>query len=105
MLSFTGHGSESTPKFITSGDYTVTWAYSGNVDSSIPGSPQPDNFILNMETSSGYGPGQDAAFNGPNDIQASGSGNQTVSGDDGTHYLTVQASDASTWTVKVITAP
>ncbi len=102
LLSFTGHGNESTPSFTASGDFTVSWAYSGNVDDSIPGSPQPDNFSAVMNTP---GQGEDVAFNGPNDIQASGSGNQTVSGDSGSHYFTVQASGASTWTVKVLTAP
>jgi hypothetical protein len=100
LLNFTGHGDESTPKFDTSGDFTVTWSYSGNVDTSF-GSSTPTNFIANMNTS---GQGEDIAFNGANDVQASGTGNQTVSGDDGTHYFTVQASANSTWTIKVITA-
>lgn len=101
LLSFTGHGSESTPQFTSTGDFTVTWAYSGNVDNSL-GNAAPDNFSAIMNTP---GQGQDTAFNGPNDIQSSGSGNQTVSGDSGSHYFTVQANDASTWTIKVTTAP
>ena len=101
LLSFTGHGNESTPPFNASGDFTVSWAYSGNVDSSL-GSPAPDNFIVVMDTP---GQGEDVGFNGPNDIQASGTGSQTVSGDSGSHYFTVQANGASTWTIKVITAP
>ena len=101
LITFTGHGNESTPSFTTNGDFTVSWVYSGNVDTST-GSAMPDNFSATMNTA---GQGQDINFNGPNDIQASGSGNQTISGDDGSHYLTVQANDASTWTIKVVAAP
>jgi hypothetical protein len=101
LLTFTGHGNESTPSFTTNGDFTASWVYSGNVDTST-GSTMPDNFSTNMNTA---GQGQDINFNGPNDIQASGSGNQTISGDNGSHYFTVQANDASTWTIKVVSAP
>jgi hypothetical protein len=100
VLTFTGHGNASTPKFITTGDFTVSWVYSGNVDNSF-GSSMPDNFAADMYTS---GLGQDVMnFNGVNEIQSSGSGNQTISGDDGTHYFTVQSNGASTWTFKVKT--
>jgi hypothetical protein len=64
----------------------VSWVYGGNVDTSA-GTAMPDNFSATMNTS-------DIAFNGPNDIHASGSGNQTVSGDNRSHYFTVQANDA-----------
>ncbi len=90
LLTFTGHGNESTPSFTSTGDFTVSWVYSGNVDTST-GTATPDNFSAAMNTS---GQGEDIAFNRPNDIQASGSGNQTVSGDNGSHHFTVQANDA-----------
>lgn len=99
LLTFTGHGNESTPAFTTHGDYTVTWTYSGNVDTT-EGSSLPSNFIMNLNTT---GQGPDIGFNGVNDISASGSGNQTVSGDSGSHYLTVQA--IGDWTVKVTAVP
>ena len=101
LLTFTGYGNESTSSFTTNGDFTASWVYSGNVDTSS-GSAMPDNFSTTMNTA---GQGQDINFNGPNDIQASGSGNQTISGDNGSHYFTVQANDASTWTIKVVSAP
>ena len=102
LLDFTGHGSESTPKFSTSGDFTVTWAVTGNVDTSS-GTPIPDNFMVSMYTA---GQGDDVLnFSPVNDIQVTDGGNQTVSGDDGSHYFTVKANPASTWTIKVVTAP
>lgn len=101
LLTFTGHGNESTPKFSSSGDFTVTWSYSGNVDNTT-GSSIPDNFMMDMYTT---GQGDDMLnFNPVNEIQTSDSGNQTVSGDDGTHYFTVQSNASSTWTIKVVAA-
>jgi hypothetical protein len=106
VFTYTGHGNESTPKFTTSGDFTVSWAYSGNVDVAF-GQSLPDNFSVSMfssgQTEVGQ-TGQDLNFNDPNEIQASDSGNQTISGDDGTHYFTVQSNAASAWTFKITTS-
>jgi hypothetical protein len=107
VLTFTGHGNGSTPKFSTSGDFTVSWIYTGNV-MSIAGYSSSDLFGALMHSPGSSDEkqfGQDSTFNNPSDIAATGSGNQTITGDDGTHYLTIQADVASTWTFKVTTSP
>jgi hypothetical protein len=102
LLNFTGHGNESTSSFTSSGDFSVSWSVTGNTDTSS-GTAIPDNFMIDMYTA---GTGDDMMnFNPVNDIQSTDSGNQTVSSDDGSHYFTVQANTASTWTIKVVTAP
>jgi hypothetical protein len=95
LLNFSGNGTEETPSFTAggSGDYTVSWTYSGNTSDGIA-----SNFIV------GEDGGNDInAASLPNDIAASGSGNTGVFGDAGRHTFNVQ-SDGS-WTIKVVSAP
>jgi hypothetical protein len=72
----------------------VRWTYSGNVD---PSRGIANNFIINEDG------GNDSSFNGPNDIQASGSGSTDVVNDADTHTFNVQATDS--WTIKVVSQP
>jgi hypothetical protein len=102
-VTFTGHGNESTPKFNTSGDFTVSWTFTGNTDTAF-GQALPDNFSISMFSSGATyvgQTGQDLNFNDPNEIRASDSGNQTISGDDGSHYFTVDANGSCGWTFKI----
>ena len=101
LLNFTGSGTSSTPTFTVAGDgdYIVSWTFSGNDSQGTGG----DNFIVGENTA---GSGQDTnALSLPNVIQASGSGNTTVSGDQGVHTFSVQADQGATWTIKVVSAP
>jgi hypothetical protein len=109
-VTFHGHGNESTPKFSTTGDFTVSWAFKGNADVTqwaTGTTTSPHNFSISMfssgQTEVGQ-TGQDLNFNDPNEIAASDSGNQTISGDDGTHYFTVSAGSSCTWTFTVTSA-
>jgi hypothetical protein len=101
LLNFTGTGTEVTPSFTVagSGDYIVSWTYSGNDSQGTGG----DNFIVSESTA---GSGQDSsALSLPNDIQTSGSGNTEVDGDTGSHTFSVQADPTCSWTIKVVSAP
>lgn len=97
--TYTGHGNETTEAFNVpdSGDYLVSWTYSGNVDASF-GDSSPDNFSASMT-----GPG---GFSGdmPNDIAASGSGSTEVTGDSGVESINVEANGAASWTFTVTSA-
>jgi len=96
LLDYSGTGQEATPRFTVggSGDYTVSWTFSGNTDPEFGGA---SNFIIEEDGSNDFN------FDGPDLIQASGSGSTNVSGDTGTHTFNVQASGS--WTIKVVTAP
>lgn len=90
--TFKGTGNQVTPAFTVpdSGNFIVTWSYSGNVDSSF-GSSQPTNFAVS-DNAGGFG-------DLPDDIAASGHGSTEVTGASGTDRLNVQA--AGTWAVTV----
>lgn len=94
--TFRGSGNQVTRAFNVpdSGDYIVTWTYSGNADDSL-GSSSPSNFIV-TETGDGVGLGL------PNAIGISGSGSTEVTGADGTDSLNVQA--AGQWVITVKSA-
>jgi hypothetical protein len=95
LLKFSGHGSESTPHFTSaSGDYKVSWAYSGNSDM-YGGS----NFIVTELPESDF----NTPLSLPNDIQDHGSGSAEASGDSGSHSFNVQS--VGNWTITVTTAP
>jgi hypothetical protein len=101
LLNFTGSGTEVAPSFNVagSGDYIVSWTFSGNDSQGTGG----DNFIVSENTA---GSGQDSnALSLPNVIQSSGSGNTEVDGDTGSHTFSVQADPTATWTMKVVSAP
>jgi hypothetical protein len=88
LLNFTGSGTEVTPSFTVagSGDYVVSWTFSGN-DSQGNGG---DNFVVSENTA---GSGQDTnALSLPNVIQTSGS-------------FSVQADPTCAWTLTVKSAP
>lgn len=93
IATFKGTGNENTGKFNVpaSGDYIVTWSYSGNVDTSF-GQSQPTNFAIS-ETGSGMSTGL------PNDIAASGHGSTEVTDASGTDSLNVQA--AGPWMITI----
>lgn len=100
VATFKGSGNSTTPQFTVpdSGDYVVSWSYSGNVDNSF-GSNTADNF--NIETTGANG------FTGslPNDIATSGHGSTEITGDSGTESFNVMANAACTWTITVVSAP
>ena len=98
VLKYTSTGNQATPRFTIggSGDYTIYWSYSGNLD---PQLGQPSNFAITEDG----GNDSNSSFGLPNDIKASGSGSTGVSNDAGTHYFNVQA--VGTWTIQVVTAP
>jgi hypothetical protein len=93
---WSGSGNENTPAFTApaSGDYVVSWTYSGNDD---PSSGGATNFAI-MATDSNA-----QALDLPNDIAASGSGSTEVTGASGTESFNVQA--AGSWTITVTSAP
>jgi hypothetical protein len=99
LLNYSGQGTSETPSFTAggSGDYTVTWTYSGNNDSSF-GSSTATNFSIQEDGGNDF-----KSTSLPNDIAASGSGNTGVFGDAGRHTFNVQATGS--WTVKVVSAP
>jgi len=94
---WSGAGNENTPAFNVpaSGDYIVSWTYSGNVDNSL-GSSQPSNFSIQATNQ--------ASFSGsfPNDIAASGHGSTEVTGVSGVDSFNVTA--IGSWTIKVVAA-
>jgi hypothetical protein len=96
IATFKGSGNAVTPPFNVpdSGNYIVTWYYSGNVDTSF-GNSQPANFSV---ANTGDGLGGDL----PNDIAASGHGSTEVTGGTGTDRFNVQA--AGSWTITVTAA-
>jgi len=93
VATFRGSGNENTGSFSVpdSGNYLVTWSYSGNNDCSL-GSCQATNFSIS-ETGSGFGGDL------PNDIAASGHGSTEVTGASGTDSFNVQA--VGSWTITV----
>ncbi len=98
LLDFSGSGTQQTPSFTSSssGDYTVSWTFSGN-DTQVPGG---DNFIMQEDGGSDVN-----ALSLPNVIQTSGQGSTGVTGDTGSHSFNVTADQGSSWTIKVISAP
>lgn len=98
VMRYSGSGTQVTPAFPVpaSGDYVVSWSFSGNGD----GFGNGGNFIMTAPNA-GLG---DMSL--PNDIAGSGSGSTEVSGDtNATDSFNVQAEDGSSWTVKVVAAP
>jgi hypothetical protein len=93
---WSGTGNQNTPAFSApaSGNYIVTWTYSGNVDPAIG---QGTNFAITLTDQSA------TALGLPNDIAASGSGSTEVTGASGVESFNVEA--AGNWTIKVVTAP
>lgn len=93
--NWSGTGNQVTPAFNApaSGDYIVSWSYSGNVDPTIGGGT---NFAITATDSSA------TALGLPNDIAASGSGSTEVTGASGVESFNVQA--AGQWTIKVVSA-
>lgn len=96
VAKFSGSGNESTPAFNVpdSGDYVVSWQFSGNGD----GFGNGGNFIMSATNSAAD------VFSLPNDIASSGSGSTEVTGDSGTDSFNVQAEDGSSWTVTIVAA-
>ena len=94
--TWSGTGNQATPAFNApaSGNYVVSWTYSGNIDPQMGGA---NNFIINANDQSAMADGL------PNDIAASGSGSTEVTGASGVESFNVQATGQ--WTIKVVTAP
>jgi hypothetical protein len=90
--NWSGTGNQVTPAFNApaSGDYIVSWSYSGNVNPTIGGGT---NFAITATDSSAEGLGL------PNDIAASGSGSTEITGASGVESFNVQAaaSGPSRW--------
>jgi hypothetical protein len=93
--NWSGTGNQVTPAFNApaSGDYIVSWSYSGNVDPTIGGGT---NFAITATDSSA------TALGLPNNIAASGSGSTEVTGASGVESFNVQATGQ--WTIKVVSA-
>lgn len=94
--TWSGTGNQNTPSFSApaSGNYVVSWSYSGNTDPQFGG---PNNFIIENTDSSAD------ALGLPNDIQSSGSGSTEVTMASGTESFNVQATGQ--WTITVNAAP
>lgn len=94
--TWSGSGNENTPAFYApqSGDYVVSWSYSGNTDPSLGGA---SNFIISATDSNA------SALGLPNTIASSGSGSTEVTGSSGTESFNVQATGS--WTISVKSAP
>lgn len=92
---WSGNGTSSKVSFAApaSGDYVVSWRFSGNT-TGYGG----DNFIMNDTDSNAD------SFSLPNVIQESGSGSTEVTGASGTEVLNVQADQGCHWVVKVVAA-
>jgi hypothetical protein len=95
ILNYTGHGNRVTSQFTVpdSGNYIVSWSYSGN-----SGGYGADNFNISLVGS------QALALGLPNDIATSGSGTTEVTGDSGLESFNVQAEGSATWSIKVLSA-
>jgi hypothetical protein len=94
--SWSGSGNQVTPAFNApdSGDYVVSWTFSGN---DADGASGGDNFIISANDS-----GADA-LSLPNVIATSGSGSTEVTQASGTESFNVQATGS--WTITVTSAP
>lgn len=92
---WSGTGNENTPAFNApaSGDYVVSWSYSGNDDPSFGGAT---NFSIQATDSSAEGLGL------PDDIAASGSGSTEVTNASGVESFNVDA--VGSWTITVKSA-
>ena len=94
LLSQDGHGSEATRAFTSnSGNYLVSWTYSGNGDSF-----GPSNFIMTEDGGSDFN-----SLSLPDDIASIGHGSTEVTNDSGSHKFNVQS--VGDWTVKVVSEP
>jgi len=93
---WSGTGNENTPSFSApdSGDYIVTWKYSGNSDSY-----GGVNFIISATDSSALA---DAL---PNDIASSGKGSTEITGANPGAAESFNVQAAGSWTITVTTAP
>lgn len=91
-----GSGTETTPAFNVpaSGDYIVSWTFSGNGD----GFGNGGNFIMEVTNPNTL------VTSLPDDISTSGHGSTEVTGDSGTDSFNVQAEDTASWTVTVVSA-
>jgi hypothetical protein len=96
---WSGAGNEVTPAFSApaSGDYIVSWNYSGNVDNSF-GSSSATNFSIS--------PADQIAFEVdlPNDIATSGSGSTEITGVTPGHPESFNVQAAGQWTIKAVAA-
>lgn len=97
IFGYTGSGNENTPAFNVpgSGDYIVSWTFSGNSD----GFGNGDNFNITATNQ-----GLFSALGLPNDIADSGHGSTEITGDSGAESFNVQAADSSTWTISIVSA-
>lgn len=97
VAKYSGSGNEVTGSFTvpSTGDYIVSWNYSGNYDTSL-GDDSATNFSITPNNNSGE------AGSEPNDIAASGSGSTEDTGMSGTQSFNVQA--AGSWSVTVTSA-
>lgn len=93
---WSGSGNEHTPEFTPpdSGNYVVSWQYSGNVDTSF-GDSQATNFTIENTNSDAFGSSL------PNDIAASGHGSTEITGADGPDSFNVQSASGCKWTITV----
>jgi hypothetical protein len=92
-----GSGNSNTPQFIIpgSGDYIVSWQYSGNVDPSFGGGT---NFAITNTNADAL------STSLPNDIAASGHGSTEVTGGSGNESFNVQSSAQCNWSITVKSA-
>jgi hypothetical protein len=93
--TFHGTGNQVTPAFNapSSGDYIVSWTYSGN---DTDGASGGDNFSISATDSSAD------ALGLPNTIGTSGSGSTEVTGASGVETFNVQATGS--WTITITSA-
>lgn len=96
IATLTGSGNQATKSFNVppSGDYLVSWQYSGNNSSGDGG----DNFSIQTTGSNGF------SGDLPNDIATSGHGSTEITGDSGSESFNVQADSTCNWTIAVTSA-
>lgn len=96
LATYTGSGNEATPSFQApaSGDYTITWSFSGNDEQADGG----DNFAIQATDQ------QADALGLPNDIQTSGNGSTEVTGASGTESFNVTADQTCSWSISITSA-
>lgn len=92
LLSDQGMGTQTTRQFTSdSGNYIVSWVYTGNVQGGIA-----SNFILSEDGGNDFASDMASL---PNDIASAGHGSTEITGDTGTHRFNVQS--VGSWTLKV----
>lgn len=94
IATFRGSGNANTGTFTVpdSGNYVVSWSYSGNSTGS-----GGDNFSISETSGGGFG-------DLPNDIAVSGHGSTEVTNASGTDSFNVQADASCSWTITVKSA-